>query len=105
MRQDYEKFVERGAEIIAIGPDGPNAFRKYWQENKIPFPGCADLRSRVANRYDQEVSLLKFGRMPALFIVDKQGMIRYSHYGDSMADIPSNESILKLLDELNAEPS
>lgn len=105
MRQDYEKFVERGAEIIAIGPDGPHAFRKYWQENGIPFTGCPDLRSRVANRYDQEVSLLKFGRMPALFIVDKQGMIRYSHYGDTMADIPSNESILNRLDELNTEDS
>ncbi len=100
MRQDYELFQARGAEIIALGPDGPNAFRKYWQENEIGFIGCADIKSKVADRFHQEVNLLKLGRMPAIFVLDKQGRIRYSHYGDSMADIPPNEDVLAILDEI-----
>lgn len=95
--------MQRGAAIITFGPDGPHAFKKYWEENNLPFIGLADLRSRVASRYEQEINFFKWGRMPALFVLDRQGMIRYAHYGDSMSDIPSNETVLAVLDEINQE--
>jgi peroxiredoxin Q/BCP len=41
--------------------------------------------------------------MPALLVVDKQGCVRYAHYGRSMSDIPPNGEILDLLDILNSE--
>jgi hypothetical protein len=41
--------------------------------------------------------------MPALIVVDMDGKIRYRHHGESMSDIPSNEELLPLLDELNKE--
>lgn len=103
MRQDYAEFQKRGVAVLAVGPDGPHAFQQYWQENDIPFPGLADLRSRVAARYEQEVNLFKLGRMPALFVIDRQGIIRFAHYGDSMSDIPPNAQVLALLDELERE--
>lgn len=103
MRQDYAEFQRRGAEVIAIGPDGPRAFQKYWEEHAIPFPGLADLRSRVAARYEQEFNLFKFGRMPALFVIDRQGLIRFLQYGASMSDIPSNADVLRVIDEINCE--
>jgi len=97
------KFNQCNAVVLIVGPDGPNAFRRYWEENDMPFTGLPDLRSRVANRYYQEVNLFKLGRMPALFVIDRQGMIRFAHYGDSMQDIPSNETVLRVLDQINAE--
>lgn len=100
MRQDYVEFTRRGVEIIALGPDGPNAFRRYWQENDLLFIGCADIRSRIADQYYQEVNLIKFGRMPALFVIDRKGIVEYAHYGDSMADIPPDDEVLKVIDEL-----
>lgn len=103
MRQDYAEFTARGVEIVAIGPDGPNAFRRYWELNELPFRGCADVGSRAADRYYQEVSLFKLGRMPALFIIDQSGQVRFAHYGDSMADIPENRDVLGILDELEEE--
>jgi hypothetical protein len=45
----------------------------------MPFVGLADLRSRVANQYFQAFNLLKLGLMPALFIIDRQGQICFSH--------------------------
>jgi len=66
----------------------------------MPFIGCPDIKSKVANQFHQEIKLFKFGRMPAIFVIDKEGLIRYSHYGDSMSDIPSNAEILKVIDEL-----
>jgi len=41
--------------------------------------------------------------MPALIVIDKAGQIRYRHYGDSMRDIPANDEILSLLDQLNQD--
>ncbi len=103
LRQDKAKFDASGAVVLIVGPDGPHAFKKYWEENDIPFIGLPDLRSRVAARYEQEVNLFKWGRMPALFVIDPDGIIRYAHYGDSMQDIPSNEEIFDVLEQLKAE--
>jgi peroxiredoxin len=103
LRQDHAKFEARGAVVLVLGPDGPNAFARYWAENDMPFIGLPDLRSRVASRYEQEVNLFKMGRMPALFVIDTEGVIRFAHYGDSMKDIPSNEEVLQVLDEIRQE--
>ncbi len=69
----------------------------------MPFIGLPDLRSRVANRYYQEVNLFKLGRMPALFVIDRQGVIRFAHYGDSMQDIPPNELVFQVIDQVREE--
>ncbi len=105
LRQDYAEFIARDAEVLIIGPDGPRAFQRMWQQEHFPFPGLADPQHRVAAAYRQEVNLLKLGRMPALIVVDKRGRIRFEHYGKSMSDIPLNRAVLELLDELNREPA
>jgi len=103
LRQDYQRFVDRQAEIIAVGPEDTEAFANFWHGERMPFVGIADHKHAVANLYGQKVKLLKLGRMPALVVVDKEGKIRYQHYGDSMRDIPSNGEILSVLDDLNKE--
>lgn len=103
MRRDYAEFQKRNAAVLVVGPDGPFAFRRYWEENDMPFIGLPDLRSRVANRYYQEVNLFKLGRMPALFVIDRRGLIRFAHYGDSMQDIPPNELVLQVIDQIREE--
>jgi peroxiredoxin Q/BCP len=103
LRQDYEKFTSRNAQVVVVGPDDAKAFAAYWQENNLPFTGLPDPKARVLKLYGQEVKLFKFGRMPAQVIINKQGIIRYVHYGHSMSDIPENSQLLSLLDQLNAE--
>ena len=51
--------------------------------------------------YGQEVNLFKLGRMPAQVLIDKAAVPRFVHYGHSMSDIPKNEEILALGDEIN----
>jgi peroxiredoxin Q/BCP len=41
--------------------------------------------------------------MPAQVTVDKNGIARFVHYGNSMSDIPENKDILAILDRLNQE--
>jgi peroxiredoxin len=103
LRQGYHEFQARGAEVVVVGPDSESAFKDYWQKQDMPFVGLADPTHRVAKRYGQEVKLLQLGRMPAMMVVDKGGRVRYKHYGSSMSDIPPNQDILGVLDELNQE--
>jgi peroxiredoxin Q/BCP len=101
LRQDYAEFVARGAEILVVAPEKLEAVRRYWQRENLPFVGLADPDHTVARLYGQQVKWLKLGRMPALTVIDKQGRVYYRHYGQSMSDIPSNQDVLTLLDELN----
>ena len=101
LRRDYEQFVARDAKVVVIGPEDQRAFQDYWQKESLPCVGLADPAHTVANRYGQEVSLLKLGRMPALMVIDKAGEVRLQHHAGAMFDIPPNRQVLALLDELN----
>jgi len=101
LHHDYARFRERDAEILVIAPEEVERLRDYWEREELPFAGLSDANHAVADRYGQEVKLFKGGRMPALFVVDKQGRLRFQHYGQNMGDIPRNSEVLALLDELN----
>jgi peroxiredoxin Q/BCP len=102
LRQDYEEFVKRQAQIVVIGPEDARSFEKYWHEHSLPFTGLPDPKHSVLKRYGQEVNLFKLGRMPAQVIVDRAGLVRFVHYGNAMSDIPENAELLALLDQLNS---
>ena len=99
LRQDYKKFVKLNTEIMVIGPEQPEAFKNYWDKEKLPFIGLPDPEHKVLKLYGQEVKLFKLGRMPAQMLIDRSGKVRMVHYGHSMADIPSNEAIIKLIEQ------
>jgi len=102
LRDEYADFTRRDAEILAIGPDSLDKFSSYWEENDLPFPGLPDPKKQVSKAYKQEINLFKLGRMPLNAILDRKGYIRFIHYGYSMSDIPDNETLLRVIDELNA---
>ena len=103
LRQDFEAFTKLSTKILVVGPDDAEAFRQFWQEEHPPFTGLPDPDHKVLSLYGQEVNLLKLGRMPAQVLIDKEGIARFVHYGHSMSDIPSNEEILALVDEINKQ--
>ena len=103
LRQDFAKFSARDAEVIVVGPENAKTFRDYWQKEQLDFVGLPDPKHTVLKRYGQEVKLFKLGRMPAQVIVDKQGQARYVHYGHSMRDIPPNDELLAILEQLDQE--
>jgi len=102
LRDEYGLFTSRGADIVAVGPDGPPAFKAYWDEHRIPFAGLPDPTHVAAKRYKQKVNIFRLGRLPLVCIVDQNGIIRYAHQGGSMSDIPENKILLEVIDLLNA---
>ena len=102
LRQDFKAFEQRNTVILVVGPEDAASFGRYFSENHLPFVGVPDPEHSVLKLYGQEVNLFKLGRMPAQVIINRDGIVRFVHYGHSMADIPQNAEIFALLDELNA---
>ena len=103
LRQDYDEFQAENTTILVVGPEDDKAFARYWRENELPFIGLPDPNYRVLKLYGQEVKIFKFGRMPAMTIIDQKGFVRFVHYGHSMSDIPENQDVLATLRALNTE--
>jgi peroxiredoxin len=103
LRQDYDRFTALDAQILVVGPEGPQAFQDYWRKENLPFVGLPDPKASVLKMYGQEVNLFKLGRMPAQVIIDRSGIARFIHYGHSMSDIPENGELLDLLASLNGK--
>ena len=111
---DYPKFQEANAEIIAISTDTPEKAVKTQKKSRSTFPILLDEKSKVVRLYGVLVEKRerkdmpafmhrkKAGTyaMPAVFIIDPQGVLRYSYVGKSFTDRPSNEDLLKILKEL-----
>ena len=103
LRQDYTKFQELQTEIVVVGPDKQVAFERYFKEHNLPFIGIPDPAHDILKTYGQQVKIFKLGRMPAQAIIDKNGMVRYVHYGKEMSDIPPNQELLTLLDDIGEQ--
>ena len=103
LRQEYAEYTRRDAEVIVVGPENAAAFKVYWANEKLQYVGLPDPEKTVLKRYGQETNLFKLGRMPAQVVTDKAGIARYAHYGHDMSDIPSNQEIFTVLDELNSQ--
>jgi peroxiredoxin Q/BCP len=101
LRQDYSQFEARNVEVVVAGPENAAAFKAYFEKEALPFTGLPDPQASVLKLYGQEVNLFKLGRMPAQVLVDQAGTARFVHYGHSMSDIPANEEILGLVDEID----
>jgi peroxiredoxin Q/BCP len=103
LRQDYAKFVEKNTEVITIGPEDTGSFTKWWHEHQMPFIGIPDPKHDIAKLYNQQFKLFKGGRLPSMAVIDRDGKIRFLHFSDLPSDIPSDEEILSLIDNLNKE--
>ena len=100
MRDRYEEFTKRGAEVIAIAPDTIENARRYFQTNDIPFPALADPDRKVFRQYDVKSAMVSLGQRPGLFVIDKDGVARYAHLGWQQWEIPSVNETLEQLDAL-----
>ncbi len=101
MHRDSKLFSDNDTVIISVGPDDKKRFRNYWEVNDYTFIGLPDEKHSVLKLYGQQVKLFKLGRQPAQMLIDKNGILRFIHYGHSMGDIPSNDEMLKLIAEMN----
>ena len=88
LRQESDRLAKLDIEVLVVGPENSDSFRKYWQKESLPFTGLPDPDHSVMKLYGQKVRIFKLGRMPAQMLIDNSGILKFVYYGNSMADIP-----------------
>lgn len=97
MKKDFKEFASKNATVVVVAPHTASEVAEYWKKEALPMIGVPDEDGHLAGLYGQEWKLLKLGRMPALFVIDRKGMLAFAQYGTSMADIPDNSEILRII--------
>ena len=97
MTAQYDEFRKAGADILTLVRDTQAAARDYFRKHHIPFKCLADETGDVYHQYEVKTELLSFGQRPALFVLDRDGIVRFAYLGSQMWEIPSNREVLKIL--------
>jgi hypothetical protein len=103
LRQDFEKFQDKNTILPVVEPEEVHVFVRYLQENNHPPKRLLNPKHSGLKQYGQEIKLFKFGRIPAMGIVDMQGMVRFVHDGHSMFGISKNTDFMAALQIQNQE--
>jgi peroxiredoxin len=97
LRDDIERFEAEGAQVVAIAPDSVEGVAKFVGDNPYPFRLLADDSHTVFDAYDVASRLTSLGQRPAVFIVGRDGIVRYDAVGTQQWQIPTNDAVLDQL--------
>ncbi len=94
LHQDIEQFEDSKIKIVVVCPEKMDGVEKFIAKQPLNFDLVADPQHIIADRYQQQVKLLKLGRMPAQILLDKNQQRAFEHYASSMKDIIENNVII-----------
>jgi peroxiredoxin Q/BCP len=100
LRADIDQFKQAGAHVVAIAPDTSESVARFTRDNDYPFPLLADAEHRVFDAYDVINKLASLGQRPAVFVVDRTGVVRFDSIGKQQWQIPSNDNVLAVVSSL-----
>ena len=105
---DISVYGSLSATVYGISGDNPFAQEAWAQKEKITIPLLSDYEHHIARAYDVAYDSflpqigLPMGGVPkrAVFIVDRDGVIRYSESNDDARALPNFERVKARLAEL-----
>jgi peroxiredoxin Q/BCP len=100
LREDFDRFSHAGATILAVAPDTAEGVARFVRDNEYPFALLADDDHAVFDAYDVVNKLMSLGQRPAVFVVDRDGIIRLDAIGTQQWQIASNDEVLALIASL-----
>ncbi len=103
MRDSYDRIRERGASVVGVICQKPEAVRSHFERDPVPFPIAIDAGRTVARAYGV-YRLLGFDSIhiarPATFVIDRDGIIRRRHAGSLQWQMMPLDGILRALEEI-----
>ena len=95
MAEDYDKIKQAGAELIAVSVDEQSFAWSMAQTTGAKFQILSDAEKKTITEYGI-VNAAEHGGIahPSIFVLDKEGRIRYMHVGKDAQDRPPDETIL-----------
>ncbi|MBC6421232.1 MAG: redoxin domain-containing protein [Hormoscilla sp. SP5CHS1] len=100
LNENYEQFTSRGAELLMITSTDTEQSQIVVQDLGLKMPLLADPSCRTFRVY--KVGQALGAPLPAQFVLDKQGILRYKHlfsFLDSNAEV---DTLLGVLDSAHA---
>jgi len=79
--------------------DNEKNAKKFESKYARKYPIYYDKGKKVSKMLNQIKK--RIGLMPAVLLVDKNGIVKYAHYGENMKDIPENDEIITEIKKLN----
>ncbi len=97
LQEDLGKFQALGADILGISIDSRHSHKAFAEHLGLEFPLLSDFDKTVCRTY----GVLREGGFAerALFVVDKQGILRYIHI-HPVGQVPDNKPVLDALSKL-----
>ncbi len=107
LRDQADEFNSLNAQVLGISVDPPFAQKAWADANNLNFPVLSDYNREVVNQYDVALPNLAglqgyVAANRAVFIVDKDGVVRYSWLAPSPANEPDYEEVRQALSQLSA---
>lgn len=96
MAERYIEFQAAGTEIVAIVNDTLEEARGYFEEHGLPYPCGCDPEHEIYDLFGVASKVTSLGQRPGLFVVDREGLVRYAHIGRQQWEIPGNDEVLQV---------
>lgn len=97
MRDDHDQFVAAGASILAVAPESVAAIERFAKQHPVPFPIVSDSDHAIFDAYDVVSRALSLGQRPAVFVIDRDGIVRFDAIGTQQWQIADNKTVLSIL--------
>jgi len=106
VRDNYAMYNSLNAQVFGISVDSVYTLAKFREEQKLNFDLLSDFNKTVSKAYNCLYPV--FGNMGmegvskrASFVIDKEGILRYSEILEKAGDLPDFEAIQATLKSLN----
>ncbi len=96
-------YKNASAQVYGVSNDTPFALDAWSKQLKIGFPLLSDFQKNVIKAYDvvwPDFAGLGEGTARAVFVIDKNGVIRYSEQTPTLQDLPDFAAIEGTLAQL-----
>lgn len=104
MRDNFDAYKGMNAEILGISVDGTFVQKAFASSNKITYPLLSDFNKEVVKVYDvlrpEFAHGMKGTAERAVYVIDKEGIIRYVEVTPTPGDQVNFDAIKKTVAEL-----
>jgi peroxiredoxin len=98
MNENYERFLEKGVEVLMITSTDTQQSQKVVQDLSLKMPLLSDPSCRSFQSY--EVGQALGAPLPAQFLLDRQGKLRFKHLFSFLSSNAQVETLLNAMEKL-----
>jgi glutaredoxin-dependent peroxiredoxin len=105
-RDSMARFIDLDAQVIGVSVNDPFSNKGFAEKNRLPFPILSDYKREVIKTYGLE--LPDFAGLDgytvakrSIFILDKNGIVRYVWVSDNPSVEPNYQEIQTVLQQIS----